>query len=262
MDGNLTAEWWSYFAFPFNLLLGVILLLGTVVLHFYYRERRWVKWLSSIYGTLWMLGILILFLLGEGLFAGGWYQTGPFVLIWGIVFIQLGLVILRRLRPLTTRNILFLFNHVGLWFVIGASFLGAPDRKTLKMIVPLHRSEYQAVDSYGRLYPLPFTITLEDFTVEYYAGGVPRRFCSELTLTKEGELKRVNVEVNEPASFGGFKIYQDNYDRQGGRYSVLMLVKDPWLGVVYAGIFMVMAGAIGLMIYGPLTRERVRKKNI
>ncbi|WP_043588752.1 cytochrome c biogenesis protein ResB [Geminisphaera colitermitum] len=58
------------------------------------------------------------------------------------------------------------------------------------------------------------------------------------------------IEVNKPLTLAGWKIYQLSYDDRLGRWSplsVVELVRDPWLPAIYTGIFMMIAGAIGLM---------------
>ncbi len=82
----------------------------------------------------------------------------------------------------------------------------------------------------------------------------PRKFSSELAIqTKNARTVQPSIEVNKPCSLEGWNIYQLGYDTDLGRWSdmsVLELVRDPWLPVVYAGIFMMMAGAGFLFIYG------------
>jgi len=49
-------------------------------------------------------------------------------------------------------------------------------------------------------------------------------------------------------------IYQYSYDDTMGKYSdtsVFELVRDPWLKIVYTGIFMLLAGALFLFFAGP-----------
>jgi cytochrome c biogenesis factor len=58
----------------------------------------------------------------------------------------------------------------------------------------------------------------------------------------------------------GWKIYQISYDERMGKWShtsVFELIKDPWIGWVYAGITMMILGAIGLFVLGksPVTPE-------
>lgn len=77
----------------------------------------------------------------------------------------------------------------------------------------------------------------------------PKRFTSNVNVyTKSGEVvKDVDIEVNKPLEIDGWKIYQLSYDETKGRWSdisVLELVRDPWLPLVYAGIFMLLGGAV------------------
>ena len=80
----------------------------------------------------------------------------------------------------------------------------------------------------------------------------PKRFASDVTVyTKEGTVKDAVIEVNRPLEIDGWKIYQLSYDESMGRWSdtsVFELVRDPWLGLVYAGIFMMLGGAICMFV--------------
>ena len=51
----------------------------------------------------------------------------------------------------------------------------------------------------------------------------------------------------------GWKMYQLSYDERFGKYSTtstIEFVKDPWLPVVYLGVFMMIGGAIYLFFIG------------
>lgn len=82
----------------------------------------------------------------------------------------------------------------------------------------------------------------------------PRKFSSELNIqTKSGEHVTTTIEVNRPFKIDGWTIYQLSYNTKMGRWSnlsVLELVRDPWLPVVYFGIFLMMGGAAFLFITG------------
>jgi hypothetical protein len=57
----------------------------------------------------------------------------------------------------------------------------------------------------------------------------------------------------------GWKLYQLSYDERFGKYSptsTIELVKDPWLPVVYLGVFMMIAGAIYLFFIGNVKPKR------
>lgn len=49
-----------------------------------------------------------------------------------------------------------------------------------------------------------------------------------------------------------------SYDETKGKWSrmsVFELVRDPWLPIVYTGILMMIAGAIGLFLSAPVKKE-------
>lgn len=79
----------------------------------------------------------------------------------------------------------------------------------------------------------------------------PRRYSSSVRIsTEQGEKVEGTVEVNRPIEIRGWKIYQLSYDESKGRWSdisIFEIVRDPWLPIVYAGIFMMMAGALSLI---------------
>ena len=82
----------------------------------------------------------------------------------------------------------------------------------------------------------------------------PRKFSSEINIqTQRGENVTTIIEVNRPFHVEGWTIYQLSYDKAMGRWSnlsVLELIRDPWLPVVYIGIFLMMAGAGFLFVFG------------
>ncbi|UCH15036.1 MAG: cytochrome c biogenesis protein ResB [Bacteroidales bacterium] len=82
----------------------------------------------------------------------------------------------------------------------------------------------------------------------------PRRFSSEVqVITKSGSRKRAIIEVNKPYKIMGWNLYQLGYNQKMGKWSeisIIELVRDPWLPVVYVGIFMLIAGAIFMFWQG------------
>jgi hypothetical protein len=75
----------------------------------------------------------------------------------------------------------------------------------------------------------------------------PKRFSSKIVLTdSKGYSKTVRIEVNKPFSIEGWKLYQIGYDKNMGKYSTLSVieaVRDPWISLVYVGIFLMILGA-------------------
>jgi hypothetical protein len=93
----------------------------------------------------------------------------------------------------------------------------------------------------------PQSLLLDDKHLLIMLPPEPKRFSSEVQIyTKSGLSKRAVIEVNKPYKIMGWNLYQLGYDEQMGRWSeisIIELVRDPWLPVVYTGVFMLIAGA-------------------
>ena len=122
------------------------------------------------------------------------------------------------------------------------------------MITVKGEPEWRAMDGQQRIVEMPIAIELKEFIMETYDDGSPKRFASDIQiLTKTGKNIRTNVEVNKPAEVDGWKIYQYGYDTEMGaksRISILELVSDPWLPLVYTGIYMMLGGAVCMFMFG------------
>jgi len=81
-----------------------------------------------------------------------------------------------------------------------------------------------------------------------------KKFSSDITILTQDETKTdITIEVNKPYKYEGWKIYQYSYNDNLGKWSntsVLEMVRDPWLPVVYVGIFMMIAGAFYMFWIG------------
>jgi len=70
-----------------------------------------------------------------------------------------------------------------------------------------------------------------------------RDYVSELQVIENGEVvAEKNIEVNHPLHFGGYHFYQHSYDDQAHQYTVLNVVSDTGLNLVYAGYLMLCVG--------------------
>ena len=190
----------------------------------------------------------------------------PFVLIYVYIAIILGQIILKRLFTFhfslftLKRDVPFLLNHLGLFLAMTTATLGNADMQRLKMITVKGEAEWRAIDPKGLIVEMPFAIELKNFVMETYDDGSPKRFASDIQiLTKTKKNIQTTVEVNQPVEVDGWKIYQYGYDTQMGamsNISILELVSDPWLPLVYTGIYMMLGGALCMFILGG-RRKRV-----
>ena len=179
----------------------------------------------------------------------------PFVLIYVYIAVMLGQIILRRMLHFQwKRDIPFLLNHLGLFLAITTATLGNADMQRLKMITVKGEPEWRALNQEQQVVEMPLAIELKEFVMETYDDGSPKRFASDIQiLTQTGKNILTTVEVNKPVEVDGWKIYQYGYDTQMGarsQTSILELVSDPWLSLVYTGIYMMLAGAVCMFLFG------------
>lgn len=84
-------------------------------------------------------------------------------------------------------------------------------------------------------------------------ASMPRAYKSDLVVLEERKaVVEKTVQVNDPLHYGGFHIYQSSYDRQGGRYTVLLVKSDSGLWLVYAGLFLLGVGSFWWCWVGPV----------
>jgi len=188
-------------------------------------------------------------------------RSWPFVLVWFAVLVALGSVVARRLATFKFgKDWAFCLSHTGLWLTMAAGGLGHADMEQYMVRVDEGAATAQGVDAVGHPAHLPIEIRLHDFTMEFYpsdnphARPEPRRFASDVEVTlEEGRSVRGVTDVNHPLKAGGWRIYQSGYDTAAGAestYSVLEVVRDPWIGAVYAGFAMMAAGALAMIWRG------------
>ena len=260
---------WNVFHWPVNgvVLAGFLCLIVTI---FLLRKRVYSMGFIGTYKaaipTL-VYAVVLTIIMGltrqddDGVWFNNMLSFWPFVLIYAYMAVILGQIILRRTLHFTSwrRDIPFLLNHLGLFLAMTTATLGNADMQRLKMITVIGEPEWRALTQEGTIREMPLVIELKKFIMETYDDGSPRRFASDIHIrTKTGKDFQTTVEVNKPVEVDGWKIYQYGYDTQMGpmsQTSILELVSDPWLPLVYTGIYMMLAGAVCMFILGG--RKRV-----
>ncbi len=184
----------------------------------------------------------------------------PFVLIYVFMAVILGLVVLKTPFSIKSASkIVAGLFHLGLFITMTTATLGNADMQRMRMIVAKGEPEWRVMDQQGYVKEMPLAIELQEFIMETYDDGSPRRFASKIEiLTQEGKKYQATVDVNKPAEVEGWKIYQYGYDTQAGaqsNISILELVSDPWLPYVYTGIFLMLGGGLLMFITGMRRKE-------
>jgi ABC-type transport system involved in cytochrome c biogenesis permease subunit len=253
---------WDAFAWPAN---GIVLagFLAIIALIFLLRKRSYAfrfigTYQAAIPALVYAVVLTIVMGLTRQEVNGTWFNDmlsfWPFVLIYVYIDLILGVIILQRLSTLNfqlstlKRDIAFLLNHLGLFMALTTATVGCGDMQRVKMITSIGEPKWRALEQDGTIKEMPIAIELKKFIMETFENGKPKRFASEIQiLTKTGKNIETTIDVNKPFEVDGWKIYQYGYDTQMGaesQISILELVSDPWLPWVYAGFYMMLAGAI------------------
>ena len=266
-------DWW-FFRAPVNYVVLAVLCIVTIFLHIVRHQAYAVRFLTTaqaavpalIYATLLtaMMGIVRQVpstspptdALGFSRMLSAW----PFVLIYVYITLIVGLVSLKQATALLSRqdkvmrHLPSLLCHSGLFIALTNATLGSADMQRLKMICAIGEPEWRAVNERGQIKQLSVTVELKRFILEESEEGMPKRFASEINIyTRSGESYAATVDVNHPAEVKGWKIYQYGYDTAAdasSRISILELVSDPWLPYVYAGIALLLCGAVLMFLSG------------
>lgn len=259
---------WNAFRWPVNgfVLGGFLLLVEAVYLlrRVVYGFRFIGTYQAAIPALVYAVALTVVMGLTRQTTDGVWLHNmltfWPFVLIYVYMAVILGSVVLQQVRMWVAARLSFsafrpsLLLHLGLFLAMTTATLGNADMLRLKMVTVKGMPEWRATDSQGMVVELPLAIELQQFIMETYDDGSPKRFASDIQiLTQTGKNIQTTVEVNKPAEVEGWKVYQYGYDTQMGalsQISILELVSDPWLPLVYAGIYMMLAGAVCLFIFG------------
>lgn len=259
---------WGAFAWPVN---GVVMAVFLALIALIYSLRKRVYaflFLGTNHAAIPAMALAVVLTIVMGLTIqspdGEWFSNmlsfWPFVLVYMLIALILGLVIVNHAMHFNwKRDIPFMLNHLGLFLAMTTATLGNADVQRLRMIASEGLPERRAVADDGMVKTMPMSIELKKFIMETYEDGSPKRYASVIKIAeKSGRAYEATIDVNKPIVVDGWKIYQygfDGYDTS----SILELVSDPWLPLVYAGIFMMLGGAVCMFVFGRRESEKVRK---
>ena len=223
------------FEFPLSLILALSLVLCIFIS---------CKYLTGRYPAFRQMSLILLLTLSvliavEGSWSIGIFHHWTFITVIILVLIAVGLT---SVNDFSHRSFSAFLSHSGIFLVLFAGLFGAPDcTDAIMRVYEGERGEHIAIDDKGNAVPLPFSVLLEDFNIDYYEDGTsPKQYTSILSI----DGRTTQASVNHPCRYKGYRIYQSGYDVDSGHCSVLKIVRDPWLPVVAFGALMLLLGAL------------------
>ncbi|PKP21871.1 MAG: hypothetical protein CVU05_05875 [Bacteroidetes bacterium HGW-Bacteroidetes-21] len=104
------------------------------------------------------------------------------------------------------------------------------------------------------------TVYLDEGLALILQPSQPKRYVSQVKVySSSGTIITDSLQVNSPLYIDGWYLYQVSYNQEMGRWSetsTIELNKDPWLPVVYTGIFMLIIGSVFLFFRGSKIKEQ------
>lgn len=258
--GNIAPAWW---AFPINVVVLLVLLIGLLIAWREVGQRWFVQLLASgkcsvvalmlVTGGCLIKGFVppaaassaVCVRLGLHDFTSSWIFAFCIVLLVG----NLWLVVVRRSTkaPHAWR---FALNHIGVLITIVSLFFGAADTHKWRIVAQHGVPTDMGYDAAGTPHGLGYAITLDTFAVSFFDNGTPAAFYADIS-TEQGTQR---ISVNQPWHRSWCEdVYLNSYDTQAGaasQFCVLERVVQPWKYVTWCGIVMMIGGALLLFFDG------------
>jgi len=212
-------------AWPLNAIIGISIIILIATLHFFFRRRPIVKWLSSVPAAVSAISFFAFLVLLLGFIPQGNPHMSPIIQTLGLYHIKnswifvvsglylltsLGLVTFRRSKSLSKKNIGFILNHAGMWITLAAGSLGSGD--LIRVTSQLNENGgpvSTAVSRKNEVKELPFSMELIDFNIDHYA---PKLGIVDMTtgdLITEDNVSAFEATEDYQVEFGAWKINID-----------------------------------------------------
>lgn len=240
---------WTFFAFPLNLLLAALWVVGLVILWRNHKESAVTKFLLSPAATISSISLFLASCLWMGLSGDSDFHVSIIFVLVLLYMLSVVLMVTLRGWRRTDGKIRwrFLFIHAGLLIAVGSAFWGSPDSSELRVRLSEGQVAQTAYELDGSITGLRHTLELIGYSAEYSSEGKPVHY--EARVSVDGQAPST-ITVNNPLSVGiGQDIYLASISDDG---CVLQIVIEPWRYLALAGIIMLLAGAFMLFIKGPV----------
>ena len=209
MAGNLIMRY-LHLEFPLSLILALAFTAGVAALWRFLPEgkvRRFISGRPLCIGSMVALAVMTAI---EGTWGVKMHASPGFWAVALVMMLNLQWTLMDALK----RRAPFggIAAHAGFFLICFGAFWGAPDFVDCQMVVG-DDIETLVWNRQGMAVDLPFSVSLEEFRIDYYEDGVsPKQYTSVLNL--DGVIKQTSV--NHPCLHKGYLLYQSDYDSTAG----------------------------------------------
>ena len=181
------------------------------------------------------------------IYATDWVYHNPlFIILWAIAAIS-GVVMLIQRR--TIRKAATFMLHISLVLILAGALTTMLTGRQGMMHLRLDQPTDEWASDQGFRQKLPFTLSLTDFTIHYYAGSkAPSDYSSTVVLSDNGASSTHVISMNKILRYRGYRFYQADYD-QDHEGSFLSVSHDPWgVTITYIGYAMLLLSMLSFFV--------------
>ena len=176
------------------------------------------------------------------------YGTWWFVGLWALVA---GLMVYMAVKcRMWKRMAVFALHSAILLILLGALLTMLTGQHGKMQLEPNRPNSHFFIKHHNEITKeaLPFSLTLDRFEIETYAGSdKPKDYVSYLKLIDGETQKDVVISMNHILRHKHYRFYQSDYDEHGN--SVLDVARDPWgIGVTYTGYVLLFTALVAMLI--------------
>lgn len=185
-----------------------------------------------------------------------WFYTAPWtIVLWALAVLFGGWYVITVFRQGKMR-----WSVLGIHLSFVVILFGAMLTHTfgIEGAVPLRIGErtntYFTRD--GAEASLPFTLTLDDFKVEYYVGtATPEDYLSRISLHSADGTATADLSMNHIFRYRGWRFYQSSYDEDAGGCTLLLTHDPAGIAVTYTGYALLLLSML-LYLFAPKRMHR------
>lgn len=176
------------------------------------------------------------------------YSAWWFVGLWASMA---GLMVYMAVKYRMWKRMAVCVLHLAILFILLGALLtmltGQHGRMLLEPGKPTH-TYYEGNATENHPVELPFTLKLDRFEIETYAGSnKPKDYISYLQIIDGEQPKDAVISMNHILKHKHYRFYQSDFDGEGG--SILDVARDPWgIAITYIGYAMLFVALIALLV--------------
>lgn len=176
--------------------------------------------------------------------------TAPWTIaLWAAAVFFGGWYVLRTFRSGGMRWSVFALHLSFVIILLGAMVTHTFGREgALSLRIGESSSAYLTRE--GTTEPLPFSVRLDDFEVQYYPGtATAEDYLSRITITPtEDQPTTGEIAMNRIFRYRGWRFYQSSYDEDGGGSTLLLSYDPAGIAITYLGYLLLLLSFLAYLL--------------